>query len=159
MLRSMKLAWSTLGFLLAASVAQGQCNATGIDYTDGGQYVIDAGSTKNFSFATIFSGCDAYSTIPILYDPDGEAHACSDLNMAVSGIQQISFCDLTFSQITTGNWSITIIGSNFTLERDFYLVAGPVETVTYTVTPTVIVGYTTTPIASSKILGAENVAR
>jgi len=58
--------------------------------------------------------------------------------------------NLPFSQITTGNWSVTIIGSNFTLERDFYLVAGPVETVTYTVTPTVIVGYTTTPIASSK---------
>ncbi|KAH8902263.1 hypothetical protein BR93DRAFT_256890 [Coniochaeta sp. PMI_546] len=145
----MKLVWSTLGLLLAATLAQAQCLATGIDYTDGGQYVIDASSTKNFSFATIFSGCDAYWTTPILHDPDGEAHACSDLNMGASGVQQISFCNLSFSQITTGNWSVTLIGSNFTLERDFYLVAGPVQTVTYTVTPTVIVGYTTTPIAST----------
>lgn len=65
--------------------------------------------------------------------------------------------NLSFSQITTGNWSVTLIGSNFTLERDFYLVAGPVQTVTYTVTPTVIVGYTTTPIASSKTSGRDSV--
>ncbi|KAB5571741.1 hypothetical protein GE09DRAFT_1282260 [Coniochaeta sp. 2T2.1] len=144
--------WSVLGLLLAATRVYADCIATGIDYTDGGQYMIDASSSKNFSFATIFSGCDEYSTNPILHDPAGEAHTCSGLNMGASGVQQISSCDLPLSQITTGNWSVTIIGSNFTLERDFFLVAGPVETVTYTVTPTVIVGYTTTPVASTTTL-------
>lgn len=53
---TMKLVFSILGLVLAATVAEAQCNATGIDYTDGGQYVVDASSTKNFSFATVFSG-------------------------------------------------------------------------------------------------------
>ena len=56
MFRNMMLAWSVLGLVLTATLVQGQCNATGIDYTDGGQYVVDASSNKNFSFATVFSG-------------------------------------------------------------------------------------------------------
>lgn len=46
----------TLGIALAPALVQGECKATGIDYTDGGRYVIDASSTSNFTFATVFSG-------------------------------------------------------------------------------------------------------
>lgn len=78
--------------------------------------------------------------------------------------------DITFSEITSGNWSITMVNpdTNETLERIFYLVAAATERVTTTVsrrdvslycptvaniiqvTPTVIVGYTSTPLGSSK---------
>lgn len=72
--------------------------------------------------------------------------------MGADGVQQISYCNIALSQVTSGDWSVTIIGGNFTLERDFFLVAGPVETVTYTITPTVIVGYTSTPRAATTTL-------
>jgi hypothetical protein len=52
----MKLLWSSLGVLLVTKLAQAECIATGIDYTDRGQYVVDTSSSKDFSFATIFSG-------------------------------------------------------------------------------------------------------
>ena len=50
--------------LLAAASVRAECIASGIDYTDGGQYVIDASSSKNFSFATIFSGLFLFAPFP-----------------------------------------------------------------------------------------------
>lgn len=43
--------------------------------------------------------------------------------------------DITFSEITSGNWSITMVNpnTNETLERIFYLVAAATERVTTTV--------------------------
>ncbi|KAK1763830.1 hypothetical protein QBC33DRAFT_212342 [Phialemonium atrogriseum] len=144
------LAW----FLLALpAFAQDECTATGVDFTDGGTYSVDSSSTSKFTFATIFSGCDGTAN-PILHAPDGgDDYTCSSLDMSRDRTQQISTCDITFSEITSGNWSITMVNptTNETLERIFYLVAAATERVTTTVTPTVIVGYTSTPLGSTII--------
>jgi hypothetical protein len=47
-----------LSALLAAFAlrAYAQCNSTGLDYTDGGSYLIDGTDKDDFVFNSIFSG-------------------------------------------------------------------------------------------------------
>jgi len=51
---SLLLAWCLL--VLQTFGQEEQCKATGIDFTDGGTYAIDSSSTRDFTFATEFSG-------------------------------------------------------------------------------------------------------
>jgi hypothetical protein len=58
-----------MGALLVSVSAQGagdyggdgQCTCSGLDYTDGGSYLVDGSSDHDFTFTSVFSGMMARS--------------------------------------------------------------------------------------------------
>ncbi|KAG4220824.1 hypothetical protein PC116_g30697 [Phytophthora cactorum] len=66
------------------------CASYGVDYVNGGSYDIDASSNDNFTFTTIFQGCDQESVKPILIDPTGGQHPCSAISTTPAGTQVTS---------------------------------------------------------------------
>jgi hypothetical protein len=54
------MAWlSTVLLLCAAGLAtlvEGDCKCSGLDYTNGGAYYIDQNSNNNFTFTSVFDG-------------------------------------------------------------------------------------------------------
>jgi hypothetical protein len=41
------------------------CSCTGVDYTNGGSYLIDGSANLNFTFTSVFSGKSVYSSCSI----------------------------------------------------------------------------------------------
>ncbi|KAL1853978.1 hypothetical protein VTK73DRAFT_8854 [Phialemonium thermophilum] len=149
--------WRAVGLAVAALVlrivsAQDEgCSSTGLDYTNGGSYLIDATSEDNFTFTSLFDGCDYTWITPILIGPDDTQYNCTDIETQPDDSEQISECDITFADMPAGNWSIILQAPDldFAVERDFNISRGETEVVTVTVVPTVVVGVTSTPPAST----------
>ncbi|KAK1768270.1 hypothetical protein QBC33DRAFT_558430 [Phialemonium atrogriseum] len=134
------------------SLAQAQeCSSTGLDYTNGGSYLIDGTSDDYFVFTSAFSGCDDTDISPILIDPDGNDYSCTDIATQPDDTDQVSQCDIRFSEMTSGEWSVIIQSQDFdfAVERVFTLTVGAADVVTVTVVPTVVVGVTSTPEATT----------
>ncbi len=61
---SLNFVWAVMGALLANVAAQGtgdwgsdgQCTCAGLDFTDGGSYLVDGNSDHDFAFTSVFSG-------------------------------------------------------------------------------------------------------
>lgn len=49
-----RYSWLCLG--LFALRASADCSVTGLDYTNGGSYLIDASSNQQFAFTSLFQG-------------------------------------------------------------------------------------------------------
>ncbi|KAK1756961.1 hypothetical protein QBC47DRAFT_422042 [Echria macrotheca] len=122
------------------------CTCTGLDYTNGGSYLIDGTSDDDFTFTSVFSACGSDTVEPILLDPDGIGYACSTIAMQETGEQQQSSCPIAYSAMKSGTWSIIIQadGQDFQVMRTFQLTVQNVDKLTVTATPTVVVGVTST---------------
>ena len=61
---SANFVWAVVGALLVSVRAQGTkdwgsddlCSCAGLDYTDGGAYLVDGNSENDFTFTSTFSG-------------------------------------------------------------------------------------------------------
>lgn len=57
MVNSQSYCWLGLGLLLGRVwAAEAACSSYGVDYSNGGAYLIDASSNQYFSFITVFQG-------------------------------------------------------------------------------------------------------
>ncbi|KAK3361620.1 hypothetical protein B0T24DRAFT_496519, partial [Lasiosphaeria ovina] len=107
-----------------------QCSCSGLDYTNGGSYLIDGTSDRDFTF-TSTGACFASTITPILISPDGFGYQCSPI-ASNDGDEQPSECGVAYYQMRTGTWSIIIQAPDFdfTVQRQFNLtVGGAVNTV------------------------------
>ncbi|KAK3370035.1 hypothetical protein B0H63DRAFT_551973 [Podospora didyma] len=150
MARVVKTPWLSLALLalrLTTTVHAAACSCTGLDYTDGGSYLVDGASNDDFTFTSVFEACDQPDDVhPILVSPDGKQYSCTTIGMELEGQQQQSACDIPYSQMPSGKWSIVIQADNvnFQVIREFQLTVTTPDHITTTITPTVVVGVTTT---------------
>ncbi|KAH9885160.1 hypothetical protein F4778DRAFT_513572 [Xylariomycetidae sp. FL2044] len=133
-------------FALRACAA---CVSYGIDYSNGGSYNIDSSSNEYFKFTTVFQGCVEESITPYLIGPDENRYACTAIKTAPQGEQVTSTCGIPYSSMASGTWKIILSGQNIGVQRTISLAVGSPETITVTITPTVIIGITSTPPAST----------
>ncbi|KAI1136175.1 hypothetical protein F5Y05DRAFT_113097 [Hypoxylon sp. FL0543] len=126
-----------------------QCSSYGVDYVNGGSYDVDSTSNDNFTFTTIFQGCEQESVKPVLLDPSGSQHPCSAVNTTPAGQQVTSTCELKYSAMTSGLYKIIMQGEKIGVQRTIALTVGTPTTIIITATPTVVVGVTSTPDAST----------
>ncbi|KAI0853094.1 hypothetical protein F5Y00DRAFT_257746 [Daldinia vernicosa] len=139
--------WLILSLFTLRALAA--CASYGVDYVNGGSYDIDASSNDNFTFTTIFQGCDQESVKPILIDPSGGQHPCSAISTTPAGTQVTSTCEIRYSAMSSGLYKIIISGSAIGVQRTIALTVGTPDVITITATPTVIVGVTSTPNATT----------
>ncbi|KAI1098471.1 hypothetical protein F4804DRAFT_122926 [Jackrogersella minutella] len=144
---SIRSLWLIIGLLALRALAQ--CSSYGVDYVNGGSYDIDSSSNNNFTFTTIFQGCDQESVTPILIDPSGGQHSCSAVDTTPAGQQVTSTCEIEYSAMSSGLYKIIIQGASIGVQRTIALTAGTPSTITFTATPTVIIGVTSTPNATT----------
>ncbi|KAI2466668.1 hypothetical protein F4781DRAFT_345952 [Annulohypoxylon bovei var. microspora] len=139
--------WFIIGLFSLRALAQ--CSSYGVDYVNGGSYDIDSSSNNNFTFTTIFQGCDQESVTPLLIDPNGAQHPCSAVNTTPAGEQVTSTCTITYSAMASGLYKIVMQGEKIGVQRTIALTVGTPATITFTATPTVVVGITSTPNATT----------
>ncbi|KAF1351006.1 hypothetical protein BDV97DRAFT_294466 [Delphinella strobiligena] len=137
--------------LLATRTLAQTCESYGIDFQNGGSYFQNISSPEEFTFVSLFEGCQNDTANNILVDPNGDEYQCTDTPLLPSDVNEISTCPLDKDQMFSGDWSVLIISNNgdadpIAYERDFYLSVGVPATTTFT--PTVTVSATTTPIVS-----------
>ena len=148
------------------------CSVYGIDFVDGGSYFINSNSTANFTVVQQFSGCndDSASVLLVQQSTEDEWECTSvptgmyfnrataqDLAVLIhhtvpSNTSQLSTCPLEKDQMSSGEWTILVIGNNgdgnpFAYERDFSLTVGPQETTT--ITQTVTFTQTSAPVVNA----------
>ncbi|KAK0614971.1 hypothetical protein B0T17DRAFT_582703 [Bombardia bombarda] len=134
---------------LFVGLASADCASYGVDYSNGGKYQIDGSSNQYFTFITVFQGCTQESITPVLVGPDSNEYVCSAVKTQPSGSQVTSTCGIPFSSMKSGTWKIIISGSQIATQRVITVTVGVPQTTWITVTPTVVVGYTTTAKAST----------
>ncbi|KAM7220448.1 hypothetical protein V8F06_004227 [Rhypophila decipiens] len=148
MTASFRFTWAALTTLLLGVYAQDQpqCSCFGLDYTNGGSYLVDGNSDSNFAFTSVFTGCIDSSIIPILVSPDGIAYECTSIETQPDNTDQASQCAITYAEMRSGAWTIIIQSQDFdfTVQRQFSLTVGASNTVTVTETPTITEGVTST---------------
>ncbi|KAK3328557.1 hypothetical protein B0T19DRAFT_476142 [Cercophora scortea] len=145
--------WVCLAVVVLHAAADiGTCTCTGIDYSNDGSYLVDGSDTSNFAFTSVFQSCDETDTIePILVDPNGRQYNCTTLQIHENGKQQSSSCDIAYSQMSSGSWTIVLQADNvnFQAVRKFRLTVTAPDKVTITITPTVVIGVTSTAPAAT----------
>ncbi|SPQ23403.1 1e799c4a-77a1-463b-ba40-6354720574f3 [Thermothielavioides terrestris] len=126
----------------------GQCSCSGLDYTDGGSYLVDGSSTNDFTFTSEFEGCGQSTITPILVSPNGYGYECSPIESQLDGVEQSSSCAISYADMSSGTWTILIEApeQNFSVQRQFNITVSDagVNTVVVTVTPTVVESITST---------------
>lgn len=126
------------------------CQVYGIDFVDGGSYFINSNSTADFTTVQQFDGCNNDSASILLVQQSTEDEwECSSVetgnfqlihlllyaadfcppNSVPSNTSQLSTCPLEKDQMSSGEWTILVIGNNgdgnpFAYERDFTLTVG-----------------------------------
>ncbi|KAK0619364.1 hypothetical protein B0T14DRAFT_392377, partial [Immersiella caudata] len=113
------------------------CTCTGLDYTNGGSYLVDGTSDAPFTFTSVFQSCVISDIVePILLDPTGTGYLCSAIYMDAEGEQQQSSCEIGYAEMYTGTWTIVIQADNtdFQVLREFQLTVQNLEKETVTVT-------------------------
>ena len=148
------------------------CSVYGIDFVDGGSYFINSNSTANFTVVQQFSGCnDDEASLLLVQQSTEDEWECTSIptgkhftrtnaqdsavlihHKVPSNTSQLSTCPLEKDQMSSGEWTILVIGNNgdgnpFAYERDFSLTVGPQETAT--VTNTVTFTQTSIPVVNA----------
>ncbi|KAI2605920.1 uncharacterized protein GGS25DRAFT_533110 [Hypoxylon fragiforme] len=136
-----------IGLFALGAVAQ--CSSYGVDYVNGGSYDIDTSSHENFTFSTIFQGCEQELVNPVLVNPNGDRIPCSAINTTPAGEQVASTCEIEYAAMTSGLYKIIISGNKIGVQRTVALTVGSPATIIITATPTVTVGITSTPNATT----------
>ncbi|KAK4226383.1 hypothetical protein QBC38DRAFT_325901, partial [Podospora fimiseda] len=123
-----------------------ECTCTGLDYTQGGSFLIDGSLASNFTFLSQFSSCSEQATCKsFLLGPDNREYHCTEITMDDINTQ-LSSCGIKYSDMNSGKWSIIIQAENvdFQVIREFELFVEVPERTTVVVTPTVVEGVTKT---------------
>ncbi|KAK0708017.1 hypothetical protein B0H67DRAFT_543401, partial [Lasiosphaeris hirsuta] len=144
--------WFLLAALVVSVSAQNEiqqgCSCSGLDYTNGGSYLIDGNSDSNFTFTSVFNGaCFDATIVPILISPEGYGYQCSVIQSGLDGVEQPSVCDIVYANMNDGSWAVVVQAPehDFVVQREFNLTAGgAANTVVITITPTLTVGVTST---------------
>jgi hypothetical protein len=76
--------------LFAATAFAQNCSCMGLDYTDGGSYLIDGSVQLPFTFHSVFEGCPDGFVTPVLVDSNGNQYACGDIESQPDDSQQTS---------------------------------------------------------------------
>jgi hypothetical protein len=107
------------------------CLSYGIDYQNGGSYFIDSRSTESFTVVSQFADCEPNTTAYILLvnNETGNQLECSGVATTPDLTNMISTCPITKNAMTSGAWSVLVIGNNgdgspYAWERDFTLTVG-----------------------------------
>jgi hypothetical protein len=106
---SANFVWAVTGAQDAGSEGSGveECTCSGLDYADGGSYLVDGNSEDEFTFTSVFegrqscfvlltrsqltaTGCFESTITPILVSPDGEGYECSSIDSQAAGQEQRS---------------------------------------------------------------------
>lgn len=93
---------------LSAQSNQG-CSCSGVDYTNGGSYLIDGTANLNFTFTSVFNGtyclsasfhvcrlltyslgCRDSLVVPVLVDPNGNDISCTTIESQPDNSEQVS---------------------------------------------------------------------
>ena len=59
--------WAVVALLLVGARAQDDnagCSCSGLDYADGGSYLVDGNSENDFTFYSVFQGTEALRSAP-----------------------------------------------------------------------------------------------
>lgn len=65
MMWSVSPSWAVVGMLLAGAWAQeenAECTCSGLDYADGGSYLVDGNSENEFTFYSVFQGIRGFQS-------------------------------------------------------------------------------------------------
>ncbi|KAK0629299.1 hypothetical protein B0T17DRAFT_491360, partial [Bombardia bombarda] len=128
--------WAWLAAFAVGVLAQETetCSCSGLDYTNGGSYLIDGESEDEFAFTSVFSGCFDSTITPILVSPEGYGYECSAIETQPDDEEQASHCPIPYSKMSSGAWMIVIQAPdyNFAVQRQFNLTTGSTNTVTVT---------------------------
>lgn len=99
-MRSPKILWAFLAILTLRVTAQaddpeeyqeqGQCTCSGLDYTNGGSYLVDGNSDDDFTFTSVFEGCFESTITPVLVSPDAVGYECTAVESQQDGVEQSS---------------------------------------------------------------------
>lgn len=107
------------------------CLSYGIDYQNGGSYFIDSRSTESFTVVSQFADCEPDTTAYVLLvnDVTGDQLECSGVATTPDLTNVVSTCPIAKNQMTSGEWSILVIGNNgdgspYAWQRDFVLTVG-----------------------------------
>ncbi|KAL1297196.1 hypothetical protein AAFC00_004766 [Neodothiora populina] len=143
-----KAAFLASALLSTRTLAQ-SCVSYGVDFQSGGSYFQNISSTDDFSFVSVFEGCQDDVANNILVDPNGDEYQCTDTPLQPDDTNQMATCPMQKDDMFTGDWSVIIISNNgdsdpIAYERDFYVSVGVPQT--YTFTPTLTLTAVTTPI-------------
>ncbi|KAM3424320.1 hypothetical protein BST61_g11143 [Cercospora zeina] len=129
------------------------CYSYGIDFQHLGSYFIDSRSTDPFTVVSQFKQCENNTSAYILLvDNDNDKqYECTGVPTTPDLTSQMSSCPITKNEMTSGAWSVLVIGNNgdgspFAWQRDFTLTVG--VPVTTTTTSTVTYTQTTTPVTT-----------
>ena len=119
---------------------------------------------------TLYIGCNNDTASVIISGPDGIDSYCDDIPLQPDYTSELSLCpELTKNEMVTGDYELTLLSNNgdgdpFANQRDFYVSAGPQQTVTVRIllpllevvfanplqaTPTLIYNFTTTPTVTA----------
>ncbi|KAK4184665.1 hypothetical protein QBC35DRAFT_391212, partial [Podospora australis] len=114
----------------------GECSCSGLDYTDGGSYLVNGNSDDDFSFTSVFEGCFDAIITPVLVSPGAVGYECSPIDALEDGVEQASSCPVAYSEMMDGTWIIVLYAPeyDFTLQREFRLVIDREEVNTVIVT-------------------------
>lgn len=129
------------------------CLSYGIDFVSDGEYFINSLSNVDFTAVSQFQGCnDDQASVLLVEQSTGNEWECSSVPTVPDNVAEMSTCPLEKSQMSSGDWSLLVIGNNadgnpFAYERDFSLTVGP--QITTTVTPTVVYTATSTPVINT----------
>jgi len=128
------------------------CHSYGIDFVSDGDYFINSLSNVAFTAVSQFEGCnDDQASVLLVQQSTAQEWECSSVPTVPDNVAEMSTCPLQKSQMSSGDWSLLVIGNNadgnpFAYERDFTLTVG--AQVTTTVTPTVTFTKTVTPVVN-----------
>ncbi|KAF2217226.1 hypothetical protein CERZMDRAFT_32493 [Cercospora zeae-maydis SCOH1-5] len=129
------------------------CYSYGIDFQHLGSYFIDSRSTDPFTVVSQFKQCenDTSAYILLVDNDNDKQYECTGVPTTPDLTNQMSSCPITKNDMTSGAWSVLVIGNNgdgspFAWQRDFTLTVG--VPVTTTTTSTVTYTQTTTPVTT-----------
>ena len=125
-----------------------QCNTYGLDFQDGGNYFINTNSNASFTFVSSFVGCqNDTASLMLVNQSNGDQYDCGSVPTVPDNAAELATCPVLKDQIASGDYLIIAVGNNgngtpFAFQREFNITAGPQQTITSYVTPTI----TSTPI-------------
>ncbi|KAK3984688.1 hypothetical protein QBC44DRAFT_252319, partial [Cladorrhinum sp. PSN332] len=113
-----------------------ECSCSGLDYTNGGSYLVDGNSDDDFTFTSVFEGCFEATITPVLVSPDAIGYECSPVESQQDGVEQASACPIAYSEMISGMWIIVldVPEHEFTVQRQFNLTIGSDDVNTVIVT-------------------------
>lgn len=127
------------------------CQSYGIDFLNDGAYFQNSDSSDPFTALQEFEGCANDTSNNVFVDSNGDQYECTLSQLQPDDTPQLVTCPVDKNELFDGEYSLLILSNNggcepIAYQRDFELSVGPQQTTT--VSPTVVISSTTTPIVT-----------